>query len=93
MIEQISHKVTTELVKQKDDIILSALKDFLKVEEIDINDLEGRCSSIVVGSSEKTIYLIDDKPFIEFDKSVFGQVQDEKNQFLYRVNQNYRRLF
>lgn len=42
-ITEISKKATDQLVRKTDEVIMSALKDFLKVDHINIEDLAGRC--------------------------------------------------
>ena len=93
MIDGKMQDFARSIAKQKDDIILSAIKDFLKTEDVDIRELAGRCSVVVEGHLKKETYLIDGKPFMELLDPVFENVKDEHNQFIYRQTQNYRRLF
>lgn len=93
VLGQIATDFAKQFAKQKDDIVLSAIKDFLQIDIINIRDLAGRCSVLSERHLKKETYLIDDKPFMELLDPVFENVKDEHNQFIYRQTQNYRRLF
>jgi hypothetical protein len=66
---------------QKDKILLSAIKDFLKVDDIKIEELIIRCKCIKVPEMIKETWFVDDVPVIEF----YNVGEDGK--------QPYRRLF
>ncbi len=77
------------IAKNVNDALEGHLKDFLKVEELDIDELKDRLSSTKTVDGVKTCY-VDGVPFLEIHPCVMSGVDEN---YKMKYTQSFRRLF